>query len=302
MPRRPIAACDVADRDQLEALLDSIPAEHPLGAVIHSAGVLDDGVLDSLDAERLERVMTPKVDAAWHLHELTKDLDLSPSSSSPRSPACSAAPGQANYAAANSFLDALAQHRRARACPGLARLGAVVAADRGDADRSRATPSRADRQAMRQRLGLAAILREQGLQLFDAALARAEPLLAPSGFDSAALRAQARLEPCRRSCAACVRAARASGAGERWLPRGQALPRLPEAEREARRPGPGPDHVAVGPRPRLRRAGRSRAAPSRTSASTRSARSSCATGSAPPPACGCPDAGLRLPDATELAR
>ena len=68
-------------------LLASIPAAHPLAAVFHCAGVLDDGVIGSLDAERLDRVLAPKVDAAWHLHELTRELDLSLSSSSPRSPA-----------------------------------------------------------------------------------------------------------------------------------------------------------------------------------------------------------------------
>ena len=61
-------ACDVSGRDQLEALLAQVPKEHPLTAVIHSAGVLDDGVLTALDPERIDKVMAPKADAAWHLH------------------------------------------------------------------------------------------------------------------------------------------------------------------------------------------------------------------------------------------
>ena len=72
-----VAACDVCDREQLQRPLEAIPGEHPLGAVIHSAAVLDDGVLESLDGERLERVMGPKADAAWHLHELTEGIELS---------------------------------------------------------------------------------------------------------------------------------------------------------------------------------------------------------------------------------
>ncbi|MFD6100991.1 beta-ketoacyl reductase, partial [Nocardiopsis flavescens] len=72
-----LVACDIADREALGALLASVPAEHPLTAVVHTAGVLDDGVLSSLTPERVASVLRPKVDAAWNLHELTRDLDLS---------------------------------------------------------------------------------------------------------------------------------------------------------------------------------------------------------------------------------
>src|SRR5204863_431011 len=69
-----VASCDVTDREALATALASIPEERPLTAVIHSAGALDDGTIESLDAERVDRVMRPKVDAALHLHELTKGI------------------------------------------------------------------------------------------------------------------------------------------------------------------------------------------------------------------------------------
>ena len=109
-----IAACDVSDARQLEELLGRVPQEHPLGAVFHSAGVLDDGIVVSQDAERLERVFAPKADAAaWHLHELTEEAELSHFVLFSSVAGTLGAPGQANYAAANAFLDALAQKRSA---------------------------------------------------------------------------------------------------------------------------------------------------------------------------------------------
>ena len=119
----------------LERLLDAIPPERPLTAVVHAAGVLDDGVIAALDGERLRRVMAPKLDAAIHLHELTREISSSPNSSCSRRPRPrSGRPGQANYAAANAFLDALAAQRRAEGLPaivaGVRRLGA---GDRDDA-------------------------------------------------------------------------------------------------------------------------------------------------------------------------
>src|SRR6185369_2819987 len=72
-----VAACDAANRQALEELLASISPAHPLTAVIHAAGVLDDGVLGSLRSERVSRVLRAKVDAAIHLHELTQRYDLS---------------------------------------------------------------------------------------------------------------------------------------------------------------------------------------------------------------------------------
>ncbi|HWM09955.1 MAG TPA: type I polyketide synthase [Solirubrobacteraceae bacterium] len=188
--RASVAACDVSDRGELEALIGSIGGDRPLTAVVHAAGVLDDGTLESLDAERLDRVMAPKVDAAWNLHELTSGLDLSRFVLFSSFAGLLGGAGQGNYAAANAFLDALAQRRRA---DGLAATslawglwGVATGLGAGDADERDRTYER-----IRTRMGLAPLAPERGLELFDAACARGEALLAPVRLDPAALRAQA---------------------------------------------------------------------------------------------------------------
>jgi NAD(P)-dependent dehydrogenase (short-subunit alcohol dehydrogenase family) len=179
-----VELCDTADREQLQTLLDSIPEAHPLGAVVHATRVLDDGVLESLDPERLERTMRPKADAAWHLHELTEGVELSRFLLVSSAAGLLGAAAQANYAAANSFLDALAAYRRARGLPatsmswGWADLGEGVL---GEAARARIA-----------RAGLVPISAQRGLDLLGAASSVDEPLLALVELDPAILRAQAR--------------------------------------------------------------------------------------------------------------
>ncbi|MEV6646537.1 type I polyketide synthase [Amycolatopsis sp. NPDC051371] len=168
-----LAACDTADRAALAELLADVP---DLAGVVHAAGVLDDGVLSSLTPERMDAVLRPKVDAAWHLHELTADRNLSAFVLFSSVSATFGGPGQGNYAAANAFLDALAAHRAARGLPaqalawGLWETGMSSALD--SADRKRMS-----------RGGVHALPVEQGLALFDTATALAEPALVPAKLD-----------------------------------------------------------------------------------------------------------------------
>ncbi|MER8162638.1 type I polyketide synthase, partial [Streptomyces sp. NPDC094472] len=179
------AACDVADRDALAATLATVPAEHPLTAIVHTAGVLDDGVIGSLTPERVDHVMRPKVDAAWNLHELTRDLDLTAFVLFSSASGVFGTPGQGNYAAANAFLDALAAHRRAESLPAVSLAwgpwaGAGMAGGLDEADISR----------MR-RAGLPPLSPAEGLALLDAALTTDEAVPVPMRVDAVALRAQA---------------------------------------------------------------------------------------------------------------
>ena len=112
-----VAACDVADREQVRQLLDGVDPSRPLSAVVHAAGVLDDGMVPSLSAERVSAVLRAKVDAAWHLHELTAEMPLSAFVLFSSAAATLGSAGQGSYAAANAYLDALAQWRRARGLP-----------------------------------------------------------------------------------------------------------------------------------------------------------------------------------------
>ncbi|WP_230424272.1 type I polyketide synthase [Streptomyces radicis] len=184
-----VAACDTAERDQLAALLDSIPAQRPLTAVVHTAGVLDDGVLGSLTPERLARVMRPKVDAAWHLHELTRGRDLAAFVLFSSAAGLLGGPGQGNYAAANAFLDALALHRRSLGLPAVSLAWGLWA------ERSGMTGGLGHEDVARMRqAGIEELTTEEGLALLDAALAAGETLLAPIRLRTATLRARAALD------------------------------------------------------------------------------------------------------------
>lgn len=181
-----IAACDVSQREQLEKLIDAIPAEHPLGTAIHLAGVLDDGVLESLDPERLQRVFAAKADAAWHLHELTAERGGAELILFSSAAGTLGNPGQGNYAAANAFLDALAARRRAEGLPATAMIWGAWDVE----SRMASALEEGDLRRFARR-GFVPIGPGQGMELFDAARDLDEAQAVPLALDRAALRAQA---------------------------------------------------------------------------------------------------------------
>jgi acyl transferase domain-containing protein len=181
-----IEACDVADPEALAAALAEVPAERPLRAVVHTAGLLDDGVLGSLTPDRLTSVLRAKADSALALHEVTRDAGLTAFVLFSSAAGLLGGAGQANYAAANTVLDALAQHRRAHGLPAVSLAWTLWEHDSGmtgglDADAVRRITAS----------GLPALAPAHALRLLDEALTADEALLAPLRTDSAALRAAA---------------------------------------------------------------------------------------------------------------
>nr|WP_268252937.1 SDR family NAD(P)-dependent oxidoreductase [Streptomyces filipinensis] len=177
------AACDIADREAVSAMLDGL-GEHELSAVVHTAGVLDDGVVASLTPERLREVFRPKVDAVLNLHACTRDRGLAAFVVFSSVAGLVGSAGQASYAAANSFLDAFAAQLRRAGLPatslawGVWERSGAMTDGLAEADRARMARS-----------GVLPLPPEEGLRLFDAALAADEAVLAPVRIDTGALRA-----------------------------------------------------------------------------------------------------------------
>jgi polyketide synthase 12 len=150
---------------------------------VHAVGVLADAPVEAMTPGQLDEVLAAKVDAAWNLHELTERsgawLVLFSSAAG-----VIGSLGQANYAAANAFLDALAQYRRARGRPGVSLAWGLWEAPSGLTGHL----AQSDRARMR-RHGVLPLTPGQGLALFDAGLASGRPALAPVRLDLTALRA-----------------------------------------------------------------------------------------------------------------
>ncbi len=210
-----VVACDVSDREALAKLVADVAPR--LSGVVHTAGVLDDGVVEALSADRLDTVLRPKVDAAWHLHELTRDVPLSMFVLFSSLAGVLGTPGQANYAAANVVLDGLAAHRRRLGLPAVSIAWGLW--DNATGMTGALTEAEVARLA---RTGIAALTPEQGLALFDAALTEPEALVVAANWDLAGLRSRAErgdLPPVLTGMVRGVRRAAAAGpdAGSRGL-------------------------------------------------------------------------------------
>ncbi len=223
-----LVAADVADRDRLAAVLDDVPAEHPLTGVVHAAGVLDDAVISALTPGRLSAVLSAKADAAWHLHELTRSRPLAMFVLFSSVAGVLGGPGQGNYAAANAFLDGLAGHRHASGLAATSLAWGLWAADSGMTGALDA----AQRQRM-SRNGLSPLDTGQALRLFDAGLHGGRPHLVPALLDLAALRRQADAGQLPSPLRGLVRARRrvVEGGGDGGPSFAQRLAGTPEAER-----------------------------------------------------------------------
>ena len=181
--RPTIAACDAAEPEQLRAALASVPAEYPLTAVVHTAGVIDDGLTTDLTLRRLSAVLRPKADAAWHLHELTRDCRLSAFVLFSSVAGVIGGAGQGNYATANAFLDGLAEYRAARGLPATSIAWGLWAESSGIT--SGLTES--DRQRIA-RAGFLPVESARGLAMLDTAMLTGVPAVVGAPVNLAAMR------------------------------------------------------------------------------------------------------------------
>ncbi|WP_211240667.1 type I polyketide synthase [Hamadaea tsunoensis] len=172
------AAVDAGDRDALAAVIAAVPARHPLTAVVHTAGVVDDATIPALNPRRLAKVLAPKADAARHLHELTEGHDLAAFLLFSSAAGVLGNPGQGNYAAANAYLDGLATIRHAQGLPATSvawglwaqKSGMTAGMDAAAVERTR-------------RDGVKAMSTEDGLARFDRAFTGPDAALTAADLD-----------------------------------------------------------------------------------------------------------------------
>ncbi|GAA2221469.1 hypothetical protein GCM10010232_02110 [Streptomyces amakusaensis] len=179
-------ACDAADRDALAAVLAKVPASAPLTAVVHTSGVLEDGVVTGVTPERLASVLRPKTDAAEHLDALTREAGLSAFVLFSSASGVLGTAGQGAYAAANAALDALAQRRRAEGLPGTSLAWGFWEQAGGMTGHLAGTDL-----ARIARSGMRPLTSREGVLLFDRALDAGDAVLVPMRIDASALRARA---------------------------------------------------------------------------------------------------------------
>ncbi|MEE4540348.1 type I polyketide synthase, partial [Streptomyces sp. V4-01] len=232
-------ACDAADREALRAVVAA--ADPPVTAVVHSAGVLADGTLDSLGGDDLAAALRPKADAVAALHDATSGLDLSAFVLFSSAAGVLGSPGQAGYAAANAFLDAFAEQRAAAGLPAVAVAWGLWQ----EAGGMTAGLDAADRQRMT-RNGVLGLTTERGLRLLDAAAGFGRPAVVAAALDVGGLRRRGERTPALlRTLVGRTRAA----AGQGSVPGGRSLPQrlaaLPGAERDRVLLGAVRDHAAT---------------------------------------------------------
>ncbi|MFD5429301.1 SDR family NAD(P)-dependent oxidoreductase [Streptomyces sp. NPDC127084] len=230
-----VEACDVTDRDALAGLLAAIPADRPLRGVVHTAGVADNGVVGALTPDQLDYVLRPKADAAWHLHELTRDLPLTAFVLFSSSSCLVDGPGQGNYAAANLFLNTLAEQRVAAGLPAHSIAWGLWGGEQGMIQRLK----RADILRVN-RWGMIELAVDEGLRLFDAALASDTPVPVAVHLEKTAIQHRAegipalfrglvRATPAHRPLSNRPSARAGTGSGD--TPLAQRLAGLPDTER-----------------------------------------------------------------------
>ncbi|MGC4750681.1 SDR family NAD(P)-dependent oxidoreductase, partial [Micromonospora sp. DT201] len=223
-----IEACDIADRAQVARLLAAVPADHPLTSVIHTAGALHDATLTALSPAHLHDVLPAKIDAATHLHELTAALGLRHFVLFSSTAAVLGAPGQANYAAGNAYLDALARYRHGQGLPATSIAWGLWA----DASAMTGGLTAAD-QVRLERAGMPPLTIEQGLALLDAALTTGDPYVVALRLDTGRIGAATTEVPALLR-ELVRRAPRRAATGDVAGPSlGRWLAGVPEAEREA---------------------------------------------------------------------
>jgi type I polyketide synthase PikAII len=174
-----IVSCDTSNYTSLKKVINNLPESKPLKGVIHCSGVLDDGIVLEQNDEKLEKVMSSKIDGAWNLHLLTKDKNLDFFVMFSSLSGVIGGIGQSNYAAANTFLDALASYRRQQGLSGQSlawgfwqQVGIGMTAHLSEVDLIRM-----------QRQGVYPLVEKQGLQLFELALNKPDVLLIPANLN-----------------------------------------------------------------------------------------------------------------------